>query len=110
MHLAIEHISPHEARARRDANPEEVVLLDCREPFELDLASIVGAVHIPMGEIVARRTELDPRREVIVFCHTGIRSMNATAFLGRPGFARVMNMAGGIDAWSRTVDPRVPCY
>ena len=110
MHPAIEHISPHEARARRDANPEEVVLLDCREPFELDLACIRGAVHIPMGEIVARCTELDPCREVIVFCHTGIRSMNATAFLGRQGFARVMNMSGGIDAWSRTVDPRVPCY
>jgi rhodanese-related sulfurtransferase len=110
MHPAIEHISPHEARARRDANPEEVVLLDCREPFELDLAGIDGAVHIPMGEIAARCTELDPSREVIVFCHTGIRSMSVTAFLGRQGFERVMNMAGGIDAWSRTVDPSVPCY
>ncbi len=110
MHPAIEQISPHEARVRRDGNPEDVVLLDCRERFELDLASIVGAVHIPMGEIVARCAELDPHREVIVFCHTGIRSLNVTAYLGRQGFEHVVNMAGGIDAWSRTVDPSVPCY
>ncbi len=103
-------ISPSEVGDRLTTGSDGWILLDCREPVELSLARIDGAVHIPMGEIPARLAELDASREIVVFCHHGIRSAQVAAFLRREGFANVRNMAGGIDAWSTQVDPAVPRY
>ncbi len=90
---------------------EDLVLLDVREPHELRLAAIDGALHIPMGEIIARRGEVDPCARVVVMCHHGIRSWNVACYLlERGGFCRVDNLSGGIDAWSLHVDPTVPRY
>lgn len=88
-----------------------VVLLDVREPWELAAARIAGSKHIPMGDIPARFTqELDPEERTVVVCHHGVRSMNVTAWLRQQGFEKVQSLRGGIDRWSRQIDPSVPLY
>lgn len=86
------------------------LLLDVREPWEWQTARIEGARHIPMRELPARLGELDPGRAVVAVCHHGARSMQVAMFLERNGFAEVHNLQGGVDAWSRAVDPAVPLY
>ncbi len=103
-------IDPSEVSDRLTTESERLVLLDCREALDWSRARIEGAVHIPMGEIPARLDELDATREIVVFCHHGIRSAQVAAFLRQRGFASVRNMAGGIDAWSTQVDPSIPRY
>jgi len=87
-----------------------VVLLDVREPAEVAVAAVAGAVHIPMGEIPARLAELDPERPIVVMCHLGGRSRRVAEFLASRGFREVFNLRGGIDAWSVEVDPDIPRY
>ena len=107
----IQEISARDAASHREnAPPGECTLLDVREDKELLLARIDGAVHIPMTDIPRRMGELDPRKEVIVFCHHGQRSYKVAAFLKQQGFPTVKSLAGGIDAWSLEVDPTVPRY
>ena len=71
---------------------------------------IEGATHIPMREVPARVGELEPAREVVAICHHGGRSQQVAMFLEKNGFAKIHNLQGGLDAWSRTVDPAVPVY
>ena len=84
-----------------DAPP---LLLDVREPWEAAIAAIAGSTLIPLGELGDRVGELDPAASVVVYCHLGVRSEYAAELLASAGFADVRNLAGGIDAWSRTVD------
>jgi rhodanese-related sulfurtransferase len=93
-----------------DPSREQPVLLDVREPWEYDTARIAGAQLVPMREVPARIAEIDAAREVVAICHHGGRSMQVAMFLEKQGFKRVHNLMGGIDAWSRTVDPSVPTY
>jgi len=93
-----------------DASREKPVLLDVREPWEWELARLEGAQHIPMRDIPARFAELDDEREVVAICHHGGRSQQVAMFLEKNGFSKVHNLQGGVDAWSRTVDPAVPLY
>lgn len=93
-----------------DAARDKPLLLDVREPWEWEAARIEGAQHIPMREVPARLGELDPGRAVVAVCHHGGRSMQVAMFLEKNGFAEVHNLQGGVDAWSRTVDPAVPLY
>jgi rhodanese-related sulfurtransferase len=67
-------------------------------------------VHIPMGEISDRVAELDRKKEIVVICRSGGRSAQVAQFLERQGFEKVFNLAGGILAWSRVIDPRIPQY
>lgn len=92
------------------ASVEPAVLLDVREPFEFELARIAGANLIPLGQLPARVEELDREKEILVLCHTGMRSAVATELLLGAGFTKVANVAGGIDAWSAEIDPSVPRY
>ena len=86
-------------------------LLDVREPWEVETACIEGAKLIPMGDVPSRaHQELDPEDHIVVYCHHGVRSMNVTVWLRQQGFEKAQSMAGGIDAWSRTVDAKVPLY
>ena len=85
-------------------------LLDVREPWEVEIAPMPGAVHIPMREIPARHVELDAARPVVCVCHHGVRSMHVAIFLKRQGFGDVLNLEGGVDAWAREVDPAFPTY
>jgi sulfur-carrier protein adenylyltransferase/sulfurtransferase len=87
-----------------------VVLLDVREPFERELATISPSLHIPMGEVAGRLSEIPKDREVIVYCHGGSRSMMVAGYLASHGWKSVANMTGGIDAWSVEVDASVPRY
>jgi rhodanese-related sulfurtransferase len=93
---------------------ETAVVLDVRQPAELSVASVkpdgFDLVAIPMNEIPQRLSELDPDRPVACLCHTGMRSQRVAMFLAANGFTQVANVAGGIDAWSRELDPSVPLY
>jgi rhodanese-related sulfurtransferase len=106
--MSIPEISPAEYLARRD-NGENLTLLDVREEWELKVASVPGIVHIPMGQVPARLNELDPQKEVVVLCRSGRRSWDIAALLQQHGF-RAVNLAGGILAWSRDIDPSIPTY
>ncbi len=86
------------------------MLLDVREPWEAAIAAITGSTLIPLGELGGRVGELDPAASVVVYCHLGVRSEYAARLLAGAGFARVRNLVGGIDAWSRTVDATVVRY
>ena len=90
------------------------VVLDVREPWELQTASVRAdgfeLMAIPMGEIAARIGELSPQTPVACLCHHGARSQRVAAFLVQNGFTQVANIAGGIDAWSSELDPAVPRY
>lgn len=99
-----------EELARWRASGKSFVLLDVREPVEVRAASLPQSVHIPMREIPARMHELDQAAEIAVLCHHGGRSARVAQFLAMQGFTRVYNVSGGIDAYSKRVDPAVPRY
>lgn len=106
----IKQITPREFVERR-AGGAEMTLLDVREDWETALAPVPADIlHIPMGQIPDRLTELDPQRETVVICKSGGRSQQVAGFLSARGFASVSNLAGGILAWSRDLDPRIPQY
>ena len=92
------------------ARPGGVTLLDVREPHEHQIARLPGAVLIPLGSLPARLAEIDSSRPLVVYCHHGLRSLHAVELLRGSGFARALSLRGGIDAWSREVDPGVPRY
>jgi rhodanese-related sulfurtransferase len=86
-------------------------LIDVREPWEFATANIAGSTLIPMGEIPARaHQEFDPDQRLLILCHHGARSLSVTDWLRRQGFEAAQSVAGGIDAWSYDVDPKVPRY
>ena len=100
-----------ELAGRLQSNPSSLLLLDVREPWEAATAQITGSKLIPMGEIPSRVfQELDPEVPVVVVCHSGVRSMNVTVWMRNQGFESVQSLRGGIDAWSREIDPLVPRY
>jgi rhodanese-related sulfurtransferase len=103
-------ITPEEVKYKLDQG-EQFLLLDVREPWEFETAHINGAKLIPMGDVPARaHHELDPEDHIVVICHHGVRSMNVTAWLRQQGFEKAQSMRGGIDAWSRRMDKKVPVY
>lgn len=103
-------ITPEEVKTKLDQG-DSFTLLDVRELWEFETANIAGAKLISMGDIPSRaHQELDPEDHIVVICHHGVRSMNVTAWLRQQGFEKAQSMRGGIDAWSRAVDKKVPTY
>lgn len=102
-------ITPQDFK-RRSESGEVFVLLDVREPWERELAQIGPSSHIPMADVPTRLQELDPDDHIVVYCHHGVRSLNVTAWLRQQGYERVQSLAGGIDRWSRMIDPSIPKY
>ena len=96
----------------RQERGEDFLLLDVREPHEFEVARIEGALLIPLAQVEARLDEISAwkDRPIVVHCHTGVRSARACRLLTERGFTRVENLEGGIEAWSITVDSRVPRY
>jgi rhodanese-related sulfurtransferase len=90
-------------------NGEKFVLLDCREQWEYDTARIEGATLIPMRQIQQRIDEIPKDQRVVVYCHAGVRSFNAASWLKQQGL-NALSMTGGIDLWSKEIDPKVPRY
>ena len=109
MLAEIGQISPRELHERL-ARGDRPTILDVREAEEIAIAAFPSAIHIPMGDIPSRLTELDPDAELVVVCHHGVRSAQVAAYLARTGFDKVTNLVGGIEAWSCEVDPKVPRY
>jgi rhodanese-related sulfurtransferase len=99
-------VTPAEAAA---AMRDGAVLLDVREPSEVATAAVAGAVHIPMGTVPVRLEEVPSDRRVLCLCHHGTRSAQVATYLAAQGIDAV-NVAGGIDRWSTTVDPSIPRY
>jgi adenylyltransferase/sulfurtransferase len=87
-----------------------LLLLDVRDPLEAAIAHIEGARLIPLRELPARLSELPGHGEIVTFCHHGQRSLHAREILRGAGFGNVRSLAGGIDAWSREIDPGVARY
>lgn len=92
------------------------VVIDVRLPHERDFAAIQPSIHIPLHELEARRDEIEdaledePEAEVILYCHHGIRSLKGALTLRAHGFENTRSLAGGIELWSRAVDPATPRY
>lgn len=103
-------LSVTDARQLLDSAPQQTVLVDVREPYELEICSIAGARHIPMRQIPHQLDALPRDKHILVLCHSGGRSMRVTEFLRAQGFTAVSNVAGGIDAWAREVDPALRRY
>lgn len=102
-------ITPKELRQHQEHN-DELLILDVREPWERQTASIADSRHIPMAELPARLQELDPELHIVVYCHHGVRSLSVTARLRKEGYQKVQSMSGGIERWSLEIDPGVPRY
>lgn len=102
-------ITVSETKARLD-NGHDFVLIDCREPHEYEIARIEGAVLIPLSEFEERIKEIDKDADVIIHCKMGGRSAQAQAWMLQNGYTKVLNMTGGITAWSAEIDPDIPTY
>ncbi|HTP53739.1 MAG TPA: rhodanese-like domain-containing protein [Thermoplasmata archaeon] len=106
----VDALTPEEVAALLKRDPGGVVLLDVREPFERAEAEIAPSIHIPLREVASRAAEIPKEKHVVVYCHSGTRSMMVAAYLEGHGYSSVSNLEGGIDAWSLRVDPKVPRY
>jgi rhodanese-related sulfurtransferase len=106
----MQHLTVLELAAMQSANTFELQLLDVRESWEFELAQLKGSIHIPLGELAEGYHALDKNKPVLCICHHGVRSLHAGQFLERQGFASVINLTGGIDAWSTLVDKNCPSY
>lgn len=107
----VQEISVQELAARQAAG-QPAVLVDVRQPWEHEIAALPGSLLIPLDQLPRRGAEIadDPATPVFLYCHHGVRSRAAAAFLERLGRGNVFSLAGGIDAWSCLVDPRIPRY
>jgi len=103
-------ISTTEAHALAQAQPNQVLIIDVREPDELAICHVAGAQPIPMRQISSRLHELPRDRHLLILCHHGQRSLRVTQFLRDQGFTTVSSIAGGIAAWAEEVDPALPQY
>jgi adenylyltransferase/sulfurtransferase len=102
-------VTPLELKASMEEEDAPLVL-DVREPYEFSICHLDNAALIPMGQLTWRMEELDKAREIVVYCHVGVRSTNAVSLLRQAGFRRARNLKGGIDAWASEVDPSMPRY
>jgi rhodanese-related sulfurtransferase len=107
----VEQITPQELKAwLDDSSRARPVLVDVREPWEVAVCALPGAVALPMNAVPERAGELDPAADTVVICHHGARSFQVGMFLERRGFGRVYNLHGGVDAWARQIDPLMAVY
>lgn len=106
----MEEITATELKQRLDRG-DDLQIIDVREPNEHQVARLENAKLIPLAQVMNRMDEIDPKRETVVHCKMGGRSAKAIEALTRAGFAgRLLNLKGGITAWSNDVDPTVPKY
>uniref|UniRef100_UPI0040489316 rhodanese-like domain-containing protein n=1 Tax=Methylotuvimicrobium sp. KM2 TaxID=3133976 RepID=UPI0040489316 len=109
INMPVQQISPTDLNVKLQSDTPPF-LLDVREPYEFAYARIAGSVLIPLHQIPERLDELDAEQEIVVICHHGIRSQQAASFLERHSFRKLLNLRGGIDAWSCECDASVPRY
>lgn len=92
------------------AREQKPVLLDVREKWEVDLCRLPEALHIPLAELSLRAGEIPPDRDIIVYCHHGVRSLQGAAMLRLQGIPRAVSLRGGIHAWAEKIDPAMAKY
>jgi rhodanese-related sulfurtransferase len=102
-------ITPAAVKARLDSG-EKVVLIDVREPWEHQLCRIEGATLIPLGSLAGSLQTLPDVDELVCYCHHGMRSLDAAAWLRFQGIEKAKSLTGGIERWSVEIDPKVPRY
>jgi adenylyltransferase/sulfurtransferase len=107
----VREIEPRDLAAHLAAG-RALRLIDVREPWEHAIASLPGSELVPLGQLASRAADLavDDATLVVTYCHHGVRSASAAAMLERAGVGDVASLRGGIDAWSREIDPRIPQY
>ncbi len=105
----MESIRPSELATRMQAG-ESLVLLDVRQPGEIEICALPGIVHVPLGDLGVRHTELDPDAEIVVICHHGMRSAHACLMLESFGFENTINLTGGMELWATEMDPSMARY
>jgi rhodanese-related sulfurtransferase len=108
--LTAPELSAWLAETNSEGSRVKPFLLDVREPWEFETCHIDGAMLIPMQSIPSRLSELATDAAIVCICHHGTRSMNVAGFLEKKGYTNISNLAGGINAWSRLVDPSIPTY
>lgn len=108
---AVPEIRPADLKDRLDAG-DVPLLVDVREPFEAQIADLPdhGQVRMPTGEFADRYSELDPDREIVVYCRSGTRSEWAARVLIDSGYQKVLNLEGGVLGWRAEVDPSLAAY
>jgi adenylyltransferase/sulfurtransferase len=106
---AVTVAEPSEVKRRLDSG-EDLLLIDVREPAEIAIAAIEGALVCPLSRAESWIDHLPHDRPLVILCHHGIRSMQAAMALSQRGYRDLTNMSGGIDQWSLQVDPGVPRY
>jgi rhodanese-related sulfurtransferase len=104
------NLDPVELATLLQQGDKPPTLVDVREAWEYELCRIAGSVHIPLGDLPARMTELDRDSQLAVICHHGMRSQMAADFLERQGYSQVLNLSGGIAAWADQIDPQMARY
>jgi adenylyltransferase/sulfurtransferase len=102
-------ITPEELKVRLDRG-DRLTIVDVREPHEYNISRLPNSILIPLGQVGARKNELNPSDEIIVHCKMGGRSAKAVKLLREAGFKKIKNLTGGIDRWAQNVDPSVPRY
>ncbi len=102
-------IEPKELKVKMDTGTK-VLVVDVREPWEHQIASIAGATLVPLNTLPANMKMFEGAEEVVIFCHHGMRSLNAAAWLRSQGVDGARSLTGGIERWSTEIDARVPKY
>ena len=85
-------------------------LIDVREKWEVDICQLPGAIHIPLGQLPNRLDDLPRDRDIVVYCHHGVRSLQASSMIRMAGFSRSTSLRGGIDAWANRIDVNIKKY
>jgi len=106
----MQSISVEELESRLQQADNKPLLLDVREPWEYAICHIEGSQLVPMREIPGAIDQMDLNQEIVVVCHTGVRSMHVCYYLKNEGFENVMNLTGGVHAWASRIDPNMPTY
>ena len=102
----IEEISVNRLKRLQDEKAE-FILLDVRENFEVNISKIPGSIHIPMDQIPNRLGELDSKKDIIIYCKSGVRSASVCEYLINKNFKSLKNVKGGIKSWSLEIDPNI---
>jgi adenylyltransferase/sulfurtransferase len=102
-------IMPREVKSMMERG-DKFLFVDVREKWEFETSWIEGAVLVPMREIPSNLAKFEEADNIVLFCHHGIRSLDAAAWLRSQDVVGVKSMAGGIDRWSAEIDPKVPRY
>jgi rhodanese-related sulfurtransferase len=106
----IRQMTPRQLQERLASGTDAPVILDVREGWETRICALPNSLHIPMSQVPMRAGELARDAEIVVVCHHGVRSQRVAYFLQTLGHEKLINLAGGIDAWAKEIDPAMAKY